>query len=309
MIFNMSSQVFLSVIVCTYKRPEILGKCLSALQKQDVAADEYEVMVVDNDPGQSAYPVILPYLKAHSKFRYFCEENIGISHARNRGLQESRGSFLAYVDDDALACVSWCRRILAAFQSVQPVPSAVGGPIYPWIDREVPVWFSESLEVRTWGVKACFLQKNLAKVGFSGSNMAFPKSVLESIGGFDPSFGLKGAVLRMGEDTELFSRLYSRSPNFWYDPKIVVNHYVSEKALSIKSRVLRWYQNGFCRGRLERESRAGLLTLIHFLKVPAFFFVFAPWRLCVRSSRKTELVRVLQDLAFLAGRASGSLRR
>lgn len=298
----------ISVVVCTYKRPELLEKSLSSLKCQELFDGEYEVLIVDNDPTKSAQSVVTPFLASDSRFHYFNETNLGLSHARNRGIKEAKGDFIAFVDDDALVCATWCRRIFHAFQSVKPMPSAVGGPIYPWVDRDTPGWFSEELEIRTWGKKSGFLQGARAKVGFSGSNMAFPKRTLESIGGFDPSFGLKGAVLCMGEDTELFSRLYSQSHNFWYDPEIIVKHYVSDEALSINSRILRWYQNGVCRGRLEREGRSNrpwIRALFHFIKLPVFFLALGPLRICVRSHKRTEVVKVFQDLAFLAGQALG----
>lgn len=305
----MENKPALSVVVCTYKRPELLQMCLDALSKQTLSMSEFEVIVIDNDPGQSAQSISCSCINGNLPVRYLCEKRVGVSFARDCGWKNARAEYVAFIDDDALASCDWCENILAAFRDIKPVPTAVGGPIYPWVTSPLPTWFDEDLEVRSWGDRAHYLVPPRAKIGFSGSNMAFPKKVLELYGGFNPAFGMSGGDIRMGEDTELFFRLFSHSPLFWYDPDIVVKHHVSGTVLTLKGRFQRWYQNGYCRGRLENQLWRPLNIFRHLCKVVVFALLLTPFRLIFRSPHKTECIRVLQDLAFLSGRAAGVMRR
>jgi len=55
--YNIKSKTQISIIVPTYKRPELLSSCLISLMKQSVKSDGYEVIVADDDPRKSAQSV------------------------------------------------------------------------------------------------------------------------------------------------------------------------------------------------------------------------------------------------------------
>jgi GT2 family glycosyltransferase len=90
----------LSVILCTYNPNEIaLQRCLGSLAKQDIAASDYELIVVDN----CSKP---PLDKA--KLERFAGRNVtlvremrpGLVHARVAGFQTAKHSVLVFIDDD-----------------------------------------------------------------------------------------------------------------------------------------------------------------------------------------------------------------
>jgi glycosyltransferase involved in cell wall biosynthesis len=91
----------LSVIICTHNpRPEYLARTLEALRVQTLAMAEWELVLIDN----ASRPAVagLVSLKWHPKARHIREEVLGLTPARLRGIQESQGQLLVFVDDDSI---------------------------------------------------------------------------------------------------------------------------------------------------------------------------------------------------------------
>jgi glycosyltransferase involved in cell wall biosynthesis len=250
------SELTVSIVVPTYNRAGLLKDVLQSLVDQTLDRTRFEVIVVDNNSTDETEVVVLPFIERHKNFRYVKEGEPGASHARNRGYAEARGAYVAYIDDDAMALPDWAGRILNAFNTVKPEPVAVGGEIHPWYEKPPPGWFADELEIRTWGTEKGFLQPPRAQRGFSGPNMAFRKSILETYGGFSAEYGPVGKKLRFGEEPHLFNRLYKDHPWFWYDPAIRVKHLVSARKMSVLYRISRDYQIGIASARIHGKSAA-----------------------------------------------------
>lgn len=234
----------ISVVVCTYNRADLLPGCLESLAEQTLDKSIYEVIVVNNNSTDNAQGIAEEFAGKQPNFRVVVETKQGLSHARNRGYREAKGDYVAYIDDDARADVRWVELILDALESVKPEPVVVGGTILPWYEKKPPDWFMDDYEIRSWGDAKHFLEPPRAENGFSGSNMTFRKSILEEFGGFSADYGVVGNVLRLGEETELFSRIYKKHPLFWYDPAIQVEHLVPARNMSVSYRLKRTYAGG-----------------------------------------------------------------
>ena len=115
--------------------------------------------------------------------------------------------YVAFMDDDARADAPWLERALDQFEKSRPAPVAVGGQIRPWYLSPKPAWYKDEYEVRTWGQGARHLS---AGESFSGSNMMFTKNILQQLGGFDVSVGMRGTRVSMGEETVLFNKIWDR---------------------------------------------------------------------------------------------------
>ena len=83
-----------SYIVPTYKRPELLNRALESISKQ--AYSQFEAVVI-NDAGQDVSAVVSEFPFA-SLVNH--ERNLGLSAARNTGINAARGKYLCYLDDD-----------------------------------------------------------------------------------------------------------------------------------------------------------------------------------------------------------------
>lgn len=244
----------ISIVVCTYNRSRLVLNCLTSLDNQILDKDQYEVVIVDNNSTDDTQKVVGKFIEDKPNFYLVFEGRQGHAHARNCGWHQAKGDYIAYTDDDTRVEPDWCQKILKAFLSVSPQPVAVGGQIYPWYEAPPPDWFSDEMEIRTWGNEAGFLQPPRARYGFSGANMSFKRDILQKYGGFSTDYGIVDGKLRMGEDTELFFRVYDHEPFFWYDPEIRVQHWVPVSTMTLWYQIKRSYLAGIANARIHGEK-------------------------------------------------------
>lgn len=84
-----------SFIVPTYNRAYILGEALASIRAQTYI--NWEAIVVDDGSTDGTRGVVEGL---HERIRYVFQENAGQSKARNRGLEEAKGEWVAYLDSD-----------------------------------------------------------------------------------------------------------------------------------------------------------------------------------------------------------------
>jgi glycosyltransferase involved in cell wall biosynthesis len=223
----------ISAIVCTYNRSELLGGALRTLCHQTLDKSEYEVIVVDNNSTDGTRELVEEFYRRFSHVRYCFESKQGLSHARNRGWREARGEYVAYIDDDAHAGNDWLETALVLLTNIKPTPLCLGGPVMPFYSTTKPIWFKD--EIRTWGDSPRYLQPGES---FSGLNMVWRKEIVETLGGFDVTNGMRGDYLSLGEETILFEKIWRSfdQPHFYYSPELAIHHWVSPAKMTV------WYQ-------------------------------------------------------------------
>ena len=86
----------LSIIVPNYNKEKYIGKLLSQLKKQ--LLDEVEVIVVDDCSTDNSWNIIQEYKDVFKIIRL--EKNSWVSRARNRGIEESSGEYITFIDSD-----------------------------------------------------------------------------------------------------------------------------------------------------------------------------------------------------------------
>ena len=97
----MEQQVKVSVILCTHNPDRsIMDQALDALKQQTMPMNEWEFILLDNKSKPSLEGEV--DLSWHSSGSYIREEKIGLTAARLRGIKESRGEYIVFVDDDNL---------------------------------------------------------------------------------------------------------------------------------------------------------------------------------------------------------------
>jgi glycosyltransferase involved in cell wall biosynthesis len=122
----------ISVIVCTHNpRPEYLKRVFEALEKQTLPKDRWEMLVIDN---LSKEPLAKNWnLSWHPNARHVREEELGLIPARLRGISESKGGLLVFVDDDNVLKSNYLEEALR-IGSQWPILGAWGGSIQAEID-------------------------------------------------------------------------------------------------------------------------------------------------------------------------------
>ena len=88
----------ISVIVPVYNVEEYLEQCLDSIQCQTYT--DIEVILVNDGSTDRSKEICERYCKKDSRFKLVNQENKGLSGARNRGMSESKGEFISFVDSD-----------------------------------------------------------------------------------------------------------------------------------------------------------------------------------------------------------------
>ena len=240
----------ISAIVCTHNRAALLPGALRSLADQTLAADRYEIIVVDNGSHDDTKAIVCGELSQLPNLRYVHEPKLGLSSARNAGWSHATSPIVAYLDDDAIASRDWLERILAAFETLQPTPGGVGGRIDPIWEVPRPAWLPDYclpfLIVCDLSPDAIALPAGKFLVG---TNMAFPRRVLESLGGFPVELGPIGERFGSGEETMLQRWIRAQGHALYYDPAICVRHRIPESRLSQRWLLRRMYWEGLSRAR------------------------------------------------------------
>ena len=197
----------LSIIICTYNRVKFLEKCINSILNQINDYPEIEVVIIDNNSQDNTRKFIESLNRENIK--YYLEINQGLSHARNKGIQVSKGKFLAFVDDDAVIDKNWVISLMEQIKKKQ-YNHIYGGPIYPNFEIECPKWIDQNYFIRKFKKTDGFLDSITAQDGFSGGNMCIPKEIFNNIGYFNTNLGMQGKKMGLGEESELFYRIYSK---------------------------------------------------------------------------------------------------
>lgn len=93
------NKIKVSVIVPVYNtETSLLEKCFVSLDSQKM--QEIEIIVVDDGSCVNTSDFCSQFANSHDKFVYYRIENSGVSAARNKGIELSKGQYITFVDSD-----------------------------------------------------------------------------------------------------------------------------------------------------------------------------------------------------------------
>lgn len=133
----------ISVCICTYRRPDLLGRLLRELARQESRGlFTYSVVVVDNDRAGSAKAVVTAATEEPFPVPivYCVEPEQNIARARNRAVANAAGDFIAFIDDDELPIKDWLITLFTTCRGLGV--DGVLGPVKPHFDTEPPAWIT-----------------------------------------------------------------------------------------------------------------------------------------------------------------------
>jgi len=94
--------MLLSIIIPTYNAEKYIGRCLDSIIAQEMDAQDYEVLLVNDGSTDRTLEIAESYTEK-MPLRIISQLNAGVSAARNNGMEHSLGDWLEFVDsDDAL---------------------------------------------------------------------------------------------------------------------------------------------------------------------------------------------------------------
>lgn len=220
-----------TVVICTHNQTERLARCLASLERmeQPAGAGRPEILVVDNAPPNDATECLV---RLSAGVRYVQELRQGLDFARNRAIAEATGEILAFLDDDVVADRFWYQALLEAIAQA-PGAGAVTGSLLPFeLETTAQVLFERRGGFRRGFEYRCYAGQDLpgnplypcgAGIFGTGGNMAFRRSVLQELGGFDEALDT-GRPLAGGGDLDMFYRVIRAGHPLVYDPSVVGFH-------------------------------------------------------------------------------------
>jgi len=211
----------LSVVICTWNRERLLEGALEALVAQH-DAPSHEILVVDNASPDRTREVVEQIAANHPQVQYIFEPRPGLAHARNAGVQRATGAIVAFTDDDVRVAHDWMARIVDAFER-WPDAACIGGPVMPLCFEPVPLWLTRDqwapLGVQDYGAEP-FRVDSGRPICLIGANLAFRRTALDALGGFNASLQRVGDGGGSTEDHDLHLRLWAAGLHGMYDPSI-----------------------------------------------------------------------------------------
>lgn len=106
--------MLVSVIIPSYKPGEYLFECLDSLCAQSLDNNKFEVIIVLNGCNEPYADKIKGYIYNHQEHYFLFRQTDapGVSNARNIGINESQGEFIAFIDDDDIVSPSYLENLL-----------------------------------------------------------------------------------------------------------------------------------------------------------------------------------------------------
>ena len=205
-----------TVIIPTYNRAQKLLRAVKSVLNQDFR--DFELIIVDDGSTDKTVQILGPYM---DKLRYVFQPNKGPSAARNRGVRESRGQYLAFLDSDDYWLPKKLQRQVEFFKQN---PSAA-------ICQTDELWFRKGRRVNPKKIhlkpSGYIFEPCLRLCLISPSAVMLTRSLFHEVGGFDER-------LPACEDYDLWLRITSAHPVYLLEEALVIKEGGHADQLSAK---------------------------------------------------------------------------
>lgn len=240
----------ISIIICTHNRSVLLKYCLDSLANQSVNQDLFEVIVVDNKSVDDTAATVESYKGIIKNIKYIFEERIGLSYARNRGVERACSEWVLYLDDDAKAHRNMVEQALDTCRQFDF--ACFGGRFFPWYITPKPDWLSG-----TFG-EFPLLRLDVGEISehqyVPGGILVCKKSILQGVGGFPVELGMSGKKVGYGEENWIQMEMRKRGFKIGFDPELKIDHLVASYKYSLVWHLKRHYAKGKTAALMERRS-------------------------------------------------------
>lgn len=197
----------ITVVICAYNAGDTLDECLAHTCRLDYPG--LEIVVVDDGSTDDTATIVA----RHDRAQLVSIEHAGLSVARNAGLRAARGQVVAYLDADAYPSPEWPYYLALGFDS--RTVGGVGGPNVP--PPSDPVGAARVAAAPGGPVHVLLADDRAEHI--PGCNMAFWRSVLEEVGGFEPIY------TAAGDDVDVCWKVLDKGWEIGFHPAALVWHH------------------------------------------------------------------------------------
>ncbi|MCC6424584.1 MAG: glycosyltransferase [Phycisphaerales bacterium] len=196
-----------SIIICSYNGASTVETCLRSMDR--LKYPNYEVIFVDDGSTDNTQEIVQKF----PNVRNIRQVNRGLSIARNVGLEAARGDIVIYTDSDCEADEDWLYYLALAL--VRGTHAGMGGPnLIP----DEGSWVADCVGLSPGGPTHVMVDDRTAE-HVPGCNMAFYRSVLMQVNGFDSQFR------KAGDDVDVIWRIQNLGYSIGFSPSAQVWHY------------------------------------------------------------------------------------
>jgi GT2 family glycosyltransferase len=206
----------MTVVVSTRNRGSMIEPALRSLMRLDHPS--FEVVVVDQSTDTLTRDSVLAIARSDDRIRYAHSDRVGLSSGRNAGLRTSTADVVAFTDDDCTVDPGWLDAIEREMRN--PEVAGVFGRVLPNVQGHrsgIDLAFKDST------VRVEYSGKGIPWYVGHGANMAFRRSDLIAVGGFDEVLGA-GGKLPSHEDGDMSYRLLASGRRLVFAPGSLVYH-------------------------------------------------------------------------------------
>ncbi|MBX7123275.1 MAG: glycosyltransferase [Opitutaceae bacterium] len=227
-----------TVVIPTYGTGTCLNSVLRGLAAQDHR--DFEVIVVDNNPRQQWNPS-LP--GRHLSTSVVHEPRNGLQHARNAGVENARGLYVAFLDDDGVPLPTWLTRLVEGTRRYGAM--AAGGSISLEFESDPPSWFGvHERALLSELTHPCDVPAIADHMYIVGANMCIARRAFEKVGLFDARFDRTATSLRSSGELEFTRRLQSADERVSFIASAWVRHQIPGARLTKRYLLSRAYWQG-----------------------------------------------------------------
>lgn len=202
--------VWVSVVIATYNRQDLLRRLLEQLDDQTISHARYEVIAVD-DGSKEDTRAVLADVKTRYAHRIERQQNSGPAVARQRGVDLARGKIVVFLDDDMQVKPTFLEAHLRQHAGGSDANAVVLGRLRPDAKiAEMPLFERFYARVlRQQGDDFASGKEKVRGHNLYTGNVSMPRALFVEVGGFDPQF-------RALEDEELGIRLEKGGASFGF---------------------------------------------------------------------------------------------
>ncbi len=241
------SGMVVTVVVPTYRRPRPLRACLEALAEQTFP-EPWEVVVVDDGSPEPPEPDV-ERLVADRGWRLVRQANAGPSAARNRGVQEARGEFVAFTDDDCLPDPTWLQ-VLVGTARERP-KALVGGTTFNGLSRD---FFAATSQLIVDLVYEHFNADPDDGYFLASNNILCARERFLEVGGFDETFPRAGA-----EDRDFCDRWRMKNWPIVWRPAARVEHRHAQNLRQFVDLYIRYGRGAYRYQAIRKQRGSGTM--------------------------------------------------
>lgn len=150
---SINNNELITVIVPVYNGERYLRDCIESILNQEYK--NFELILINDGSTDASEDICREYVKRDDRVKVYSTENSGQSHARNIGLDKSRGEYICFADSDDLVAPCYISRL---YESIKSNDADIAVCLYDRISEKISY-----REIQSAGSKAQDIRENRDK--------------------------------------------------------------------------------------------------------------------------------------------------